>query len=217
LAENPKPVPSSFAIGDGHVEANEVASFHASTTYGPDAAIDVSDCPYSRTPAGLTSSAKLAALTLAGAPTLRLTAACPAAGPLGCEPKQNMCAPADAQKRLPCSRLQNGLPAASPVVGVPAARAEWCALAAPAGAAPPLVIANPMSGSVAAAPSHNLERIVVPLIRSPVRRPWRNSAGPEPPDVNEALPQERPHLLSKRPRFWLVENPLEGSKLAIVN
>jgi len=80
-------------------------------------------------------------------------------------------------------------------VRVLAACAEWCALAAPTGTAPPLVIANPMSGSVAAAPSHNLERIVVPLIRSPVRRSWRNSAGSEPPDVNETLPQERPHLL----------------------
>jgi hypothetical protein len=59
------------------------------------------------------------------------------------------------------------------------------------------VIANPMSGSVAAAPSHNLERIVVPPIRSPVHRPWRNSAGPEPPDVNEAMPRERPHLYLK--------------------
>jgi len=96
LAEKPNPVPSSFAIGDGHAEKNVVESFHASTTYGPAAAIDVSDCPSACTPAGLTSSAKLAALTLAGAPALRLTAACRAAGPFGCAPKQNMCAPADA-------------------------------------------------------------------------------------------------------------------------
>src|SRR5215813_12604281 len=96
LVENPNPVPSSFAIGDGHGEANEVASFQASTTYGPAAAIDVSDCPYSRAPAGLTSSAKLAALTLPGAPAIRLTAACLVAGPFGCAPKQNICAPADA-------------------------------------------------------------------------------------------------------------------------
>jgi hypothetical protein len=40
--------------------------------------------------------------------------------------------------------------------------AEWCVLAAPAGTAPPLVIANPMSGSAAAAPIHNLRRILVP-------------------------------------------------------
>src|SRR5262245_53328263 len=97
LAEKPNPVPSSFAIGDGHGEANEVASFQASTTYGPEAAMDVSDCPYSRTPAGLTSSAKLAASTLPGAPAFRPAGACPGAGPFGCRPKQNMCAPADAQ------------------------------------------------------------------------------------------------------------------------
>jgi len=61
------------------------------------------------------------------------------------------------------------------------------------------VIANPMSGSVAAAPSHNLERILVPslihrvLVTGP--SPWRNSPGPEPSDINEALPWNRPHPL----------------------
>jgi hypothetical protein len=37
------------------------------------------------------------------------------------------------------------------------------ALAGPAGAAPPLVTAKPMSGSAAAAPSHSLRRIPVSL------------------------------------------------------
>src|SRR5215469_14526663 len=96
LVENPNPVNSSFDIGDGHAERNPVESFHASTTYGPAAAIDVSDCPSACTPAGLTSSARLAALTLAGAPGLRLRAACRGAGPFCCGPKQNIRAPADA-------------------------------------------------------------------------------------------------------------------------
>jgi hypothetical protein len=77
-------------------------------------------------------------------------------------------------------------------VGVLAACAEGRALAAPAGTAPPLLIANPMSGSAAAAPSHNLRPIFVPSSATswlPVLRPWRNSTGPEPPDVNEALPR----------------------------
>jgi hypothetical protein len=52
------------------------------------------------------------------------------------------------------------------------------------------VIANPTSGSVAAAPSHNLECILVPSSGHRSVVPWRNSAGPEPPDVNEACPEE---------------------------
>jgi hypothetical protein len=39
--EKPSPVPC--ALADGQPEKNEVASFHASTTYRPDAAIEVSD------------------------------------------------------------------------------------------------------------------------------------------------------------------------------
>jgi hypothetical protein len=41
--EKPSPVPC--ALGDGQPENSEVASFHASTTYLPEAAIEVSACP----------------------------------------------------------------------------------------------------------------------------------------------------------------------------
>jgi hypothetical protein len=50
---------------DGQGDAKPVASFHASTTYLPDAAVDTSDWPYMRAPAGVMSSLVLAALTFA--------------------------------------------------------------------------------------------------------------------------------------------------------
>src|SRR6266566_5196810 len=43
--EKPKPVSSSLFIGEPQGAKNPVPSFHASTTYGPAEAIEVSDCP----------------------------------------------------------------------------------------------------------------------------------------------------------------------------
>src|SRR5256884_4054206 len=63
-AENPKPVSSSLLAGAPHADRKPVASFQASTTYGPAAAMDVSDCPWAETPAGEMSSCGVAASTL---------------------------------------------------------------------------------------------------------------------------------------------------------
>jgi hypothetical protein len=48
-------------MGEPQGAKNPVASFHASTTYGPLAATEVSDCPWTCTPDGVTSSWGLAA------------------------------------------------------------------------------------------------------------------------------------------------------------
>ncbi len=109
MTENPSPVPSSLNIGAPQVATKPVASFHASTTYGPTAPTEVSDCPWAETPAGLTSSAGLAASTLAGAPGPAKIWAGRAVDP-GCSwaPKQYMFAPDEAWICFP-SRWQKGL------------------------------------------------------------------------------------------------------------
>ena len=70
-------MPSSLDIGAGQALTKLVESFHAWTTNRPAAATDVSDCPSARRPAGVMSSARLAAFTLPGSPARRWTAALP--------------------------------------------------------------------------------------------------------------------------------------------
>src|SRR5215472_3730961 len=99
----------------GHVVRKPVASFHDSTTYGPAAAIETSDCPCADTPAGVTSSLGLAASAFCTpeGPSVIAGGTCVPFWSWG--PKQNAWAADDASYCLP-SRAQNGLPAWDPVV-----------------------------------------------------------------------------------------------------
>src|SRR5690348_5220259 len=147
-----------------------VGSFHASTTYGPAAAIETSDCPCADTPAGLTSSPGRAASTLAAAEGPSAMPGSPWAPLLGCGPKQYACAPDDAWYCLP-SRAQNVLPAWAPVVRRAASatgrvRAAFACLARGALAAPACgataASASMVTGTVVIAVNHHVCRILSP-------------------------------------------------------
>src|SRR5258708_12115685 len=63
LFEKPKPVAWSLFMGEQAGDMNVVESFQASTTYCPEPAMEVSDCPSARVPDNEISSLGLTQLT----------------------------------------------------------------------------------------------------------------------------------------------------------
>src|SRR5258708_30670006 len=77
LFEKPKPVAWSLFMGEQAGDMNVVESFQASTTYCPEPAMEVSDCPSARVPDNQIISLGLTAFTFQPNDALFAPTLCP--------------------------------------------------------------------------------------------------------------------------------------------